>query len=224
MPRTTGPEAKLYPHVQRWTLQRLGAWEVAVDTGPGIGRIDVVAVRDFGGGDLASRSEVIAIEVKRSGQPFVKSVGQAHGYSVMADRCYLASQGTKFSDQEQVVASRLGVGLLAVTDSGRVSEVSTAPLQEPLPELRLKLLEKLGCGSCAICSTVFRVGDKPGSFRHVSRKTDAPGGLKDAAAREVGLMWWLYETAQERDTTRRAATYWRRYACSDCVRALAPER
>jgi len=220
--RTSGPEAALYPAVKKWALTKLDCWEVALDTGPSLGRIDVVGIRDFGGGDLASRSEVIAVEVKRSGQPFAKSAGQAHGYSVMADRCYLAQEAATFSGQEQVVASRLGIGLLAITASGRVSEVLGAPVQEPLAELRLKLLEKLSCAVCSICSTVFRVGTKVGGYQHVGRKTEMPGGLKSAAEQKLGLMWWLHETANERDTSGRNLNYWRRYLCADCTRALAP--
>jgi hypothetical protein len=67
LPRTAGVEATLYPHVARWAKNTLRCWEVAIDTGPTIGRLDVVGIRDFGGGDLASRSEVVAIEVKRAG-------------------------------------------------------------------------------------------------------------------------------------------------------------
>lgn len=253
MPRTSGPEAQLYPLVQRWAQRTLGAWEVAVDTGPRIGRIDIVALRDFGGGDLASRTEVIAIEVKRPGQPFAKSAGQAHGYSVMADRCYLAQPATPgrpaYTDQEKVVASRLGIGLLAITTPssapaaapatapaatpgspstgrsgrGRVTEIATAPLGDPLDELRLKLVEKLGCGVCALCSTIFRLGTTPKSTNAMHRTTDTRGGLVRAAGKDQGLMWWLYETAAERDSGDRAETYWRRYLCPDCVRALAPK-
>ncbi len=54
-----------------------------------------------------------------------------------------------FSDEEEVVASRLGIGLLAIRPSGRIREVLGAPAQEPLAGLRGRLLEKLLCG-CAL--------------------------------------------------------------------------
>jgi len=206
----------------RWAARELLAWEVACDTGPSIGRIDIVAIRDFGGGDLASRSEVVAIEVKRKGQPFVKSAGQAHGYSVMADRCYLAQQCAGFSAQDQVVASRLGIGLLAIDAGSRVRQVSTAPLQEPLPELRLKLLEKLRCGACALCSTIFRLGQGSSRYKNV-RRAEHSGMLARAADDVKGLMWWLSTTAGERDRSAVTSIYWRRYLCPDCVQALAPD-
>lgn len=94
IPRTQGAEAALYPQVARWARKRLGCWEVALDTGPKMGRIDVVGLRDMGAIDLAARTEVLAIEVKVGTASFAKSAGQALGYSVMADRCYLAVAGT----------------------------------------------------------------------------------------------------------------------------------
>ncbi|SDM41738.1 hypothetical protein SAMN05660642_02462 [Geodermatophilus siccatus] len=224
MAHTTGPEAALYPSVEAWAKKTLGCWAVAVDTGPSLGRIDVVGLRDFGGGDLASRSEVVAIEVKRRGAPFAKSAGQAHGYSVMADRCYLAQQGENVTDEQMVVGSRLGIGLLLISEAGRVTERLTAPLQEPIPELRAKLLDKLDCATCTLCSTIFRTSKASGSSNVMRREWDTSPDLSAAANAEKGLMWWLYTAAGERDKSGRNSTYWRRYLCPDCVFALGSQR
>lgn len=178
MARTTGPEAALYPSVAAWATTDLGCWEVARDTGPSLGRIDVVGLRDFGGGDLSSRTEAIAIEVKRRGAPFAKSAGQAHGYSVMADR-YLAQEGSDVTAEQLTVASRLGIGLLLI-DGDHVTERLSAPLQEPLSELRARLLEKLACATCALCGTTFRLGTHPAPTRTSSgtRRKHRPTSLR----------------------------------------------
>lgn len=209
----------MYPAVQKWAEQVLNCWQVAIDTGPKLGRVDVVGVRDFGGGDLSARTEVIAIEVKRGNAAFAKSAGQALGYSVMADRCYLAKDGG-FRDDELVVAGRLGIGLLEI-NKGRVFERLTAPPQAPLPELRLRLLEKLHCGVCSLCSTVFRLAEEgKQGFGRMVRASIPKNTLRVAADRERGYMFWLIDAAEERDTRERQMTYWRRYLCPDCVQAL----
>lgn len=218
MGRTTGPEAALYPIVKKWAEQSLKCWTVGIDTGPKLGRVDVVGVRDFGGGDLSARTEVVAIEVKRGSAAFAKSAGQALGYSVMADRCYLAKEGG-FRDDELVVAGSLGIGLIEISGH-RAIECLSAPPKAPLPELRLRLLEKLHCGVCSLCSTVFRLAEdgKQGFGRMV--RAEKSNTIAVAAERERGYMFWLIDAAEERDTRDRQMTYWRRYLCPDCVQAL----
>ena len=68
-------------------------------------------------GDLASTTELVAIEVKEERAPFLTSAGQAFAYSLYAHKCYLAvrkRRGAKFSAEEQRAAAHFGIGLLAV--------------------------------------------------------------------------------------------------------------
>jgi hypothetical protein len=53
------------------------------------GRIDVIGIRDIGG-DLSGEVETVAVEVKRGSTPFANACGQTYGYSVYANRVYLA--------------------------------------------------------------------------------------------------------------------------------------
>jgi hypothetical protein len=221
MPGTDGPESDLYLPVQSWMRRHFSCWETRINTGPKVGRIDVVGIRDVGG-DLSARSEVIAIEVKAGRQPFATSAGQALGYSVMADRCYLADYRpgrNSFSEDEKLIAARLGVGLIAIRDGGRMTEVSTAPPHEPIEELRLQVIEKLGLSVCSVCGTVFRRSEASGPTdnRLVARATSRPGALRRAVAEEKGFVWWLHDSAGERDRSGRDGTAWRRYLCSDCA-------
>jgi hypothetical protein len=65
---------------------------VAIDTGPRMGRVDGIGVRESGGGDPSTRTEVIGLEATGGNAASTKSEGQALGYSVMAERRYLAKE------------------------------------------------------------------------------------------------------------------------------------
>lgn len=218
-------EHDLYPHVERWVKKHYRCWATGINTGLKSGRIDVVGVRDIGG-DLSGKSEVVAIEVKAGTQVFTTSAGQAYGYSVMADRCYLADLrrgGSPFSPDELMIAERLGIGLLAIRGNNQVDLVLSAPLAQPIDELRLQVLEKLGLADCSLCGTLFRRNGRGGanSFQGVVRSSDR-NGLAEAAGKNRGYMWWLTAAADERDRSQRQQYYWRRYLCRDCSRALMP--
>ena len=222
MGRTTGPEAVFYPAIEKWCRDKLKCWHADQDKGPSkLGRIDLVGVRDLGGGELSSRSEVIAVEVKTSRAPFMTSAGQAHGYSVMADRCYLAQEAAAFTDDHTVIASRLGIGLLSIRTNGKVEEVLSAPVGEPVQALKLALLFAIDCAACTLCDTVFRLNG--GKYRRGDEVMAATPkhGPAEAAAAGKGLVWWLEKHADLRDTSGRRDYHWRRYLCADCTRALS---
>lgn len=221
--RTLEPERKLYPAAKRWLVQA-GCYAAGVNTGVTSARIDAIGIRDVGG-ELASRTEVIAIEVKRNRSPFGNAIGQAHGYSVYADRCYLADvrpSRTPFTPEEKRIASHLRVGLLAITRDAqgrlRIREVQTAPLGEPLPELRLEIIEKLGYAECTICHSFFKQrAARPSDIgRNVVRSGKRTGALTRAVHDEKGFVYWLSES-DARSGNERALYYHRRYVCPDCV-------
>ena len=214
MPKSEVAEFALYAPVEGWVKRRFSCWETAINTGPKVGRIHAVGVRDVGG-DLSGRSEVIAVEVKAGHQPFANCAGQALGYSVMADRCYLAdcrSGREPFTSTEQLIAGRLGVGLLAINSAGRITEVASAPPHEPIEELRLQVLEKLGLSLCSVCGSLFRrsEGRASSDFKRVSRAAARPGSVKRAVAEELRFVRRLEDAAAERDGKGRDATYRRR--------------
>lgn len=215
-------ERDLYPRVARWAEMRLGCFRTALDRGLRLGRIDVVGLRDRGG-RLSGRSEVISIEVKRGTQPFATSVGQASGYSIYADRCYLAEyRAVPFSEDEEAIAAHLGVGLLRISGESRirVTEVITAPPNQPLEGLRLELIEKLDYSQCALCGSLFRRGSGS-TWDGVIRVKNSPGAVSRAAAEGRGLAYWLYEQS-DRAEPKADYIYHRRYLCSGCVWAIAP--
>lgn len=219
-------EKDLYLPVERFAKRTLSCWETGQERFiADVGRLDVLGAR-YIGGDLSGKCEVIAIEVKPDTSRFALSAGQAHGYSVAADRCYLAVATPRFSAAQVMIAAHLNVGLISIKRTGRgysVDEVVTAPAAEPIEEYRLQAAERLGLASCTLCRTLFpRDVDKAGDFKGVA-SARLPGSLTRAGEGEVGLMWWLTEqsTVHGRNIGE-DDTRVRRYMCPACVYALAP--
>ena len=227
---TTKPvrESDLYPRVEKWMRSTLSCFATGINTGTRHGRIDVAGLRDVGG-DLSGKCELIAIEVKAGRQPFATAAGQAYGYSVYADLTYLADlrpAGKDFSDAERAIAARLKIGLIALRGNGRIAEVQTSPLHEPIEGLRLQVIEAMGHAVCSVCSAVFRRGEDGREFANVKRAGVNPGAVKKAVAEGKGYVYWLQE-ASGRDKKQRSLMYRRRYVCPDCVwnlfRDFAPD-
>lgn len=170
----------------------------------------------------------MAIEVKDGLARFAVSAGQAHGYSVVADRCYLAVLCDGFSPVQVLIAGQLGVGLIRTwkTPSGqtRFEEVLNAPAGRPIDEMRLQAIEKLGLGECALCRTLFqRSAQTRADYKNVSRAS-RPGALARAADQERGLMWWLGDQAAVVGRAQSdGQTRVRRYLCPDCAWALGSQ-
>jgi hypothetical protein len=225
MPSKTVRERDLYDNVARYLRNTVGCSDTAIDTGLQLGRIDVIGLRGIGG-DLSGEAETIAVEVKAGRQPFATSAGQAHGYSVYAHRCYLADlrDGKQpFTGNEIDIASRLGIGLLALRLRG-VREVLTAPRNEPIERLNLELLQRLAYARCTICGSLFRTGTtKMRRFSEVSRSTSRGAVLK-AARQERGFVYWLEDpTIPSLHVDEKGYLYNRRYLCKDCVANLFGE-
>lgn len=219
-PRRPTRESDLYPRVEAW-LRRRGCFATAINTGLRFGRIDVVGLRDVGG-DLSARCEVIAVEVKGGNQPFATSAGQSHGYSVYAQRCYLADRRERrpaFNDDEIEIASRLGIGLVAITQT-RVTEVLAAPTNEPVERFQLQVLDRLAWCRCTICTTMFQRGARESDWSLVSRSSSR-GGVLRAAKAERGFVYWLDDSSRRaKRVDAKGRIYHRRYVCPDCVENL----
>ncbi len=220
--RTVSIERDLYPRVERWLKARYECFATKVDVGIRHGRIDVVGLRDVGG-ELSGTGEVVSIEVKPAGRPFATAAGQARGYSVYANRCYLASGRSSrptFTDDEIEIATQLGIGLIAIKKTGLVEALS-APRHEPVERLQLLVIERVGYSLCAVCHSFFRRGTRDGSWDRVTRSGSSAGPVR-AAERGRGYMFWLDEVADRnrRRSSVRDVIYHRRYLCPDCVENL----
>ena len=163
---------------------------------------------------------MVAVEVKGGGAPFATAAGQAYGYSVYAERCYLADCRTAnpaFSLDEIDIAASLGVGLLAIRDDSRVSEVLASPRHSPMVRMKNQLLYQLGYAVCALCGSAFKHG---GGIRTDERTTRYY--VKDAVRMKRAFVYWLDEV-NARKADGRKHNYERRYLCRDCVNNMYEE-
>ena len=215
-------EKAYYPLVARWLKRHFPCFKVAVNKGLRYGRIDVIGIRDIGG-DLSGEVETIAVEVKRGSTPFANACGQTFGYSVYANRVYLADlREERFTQDETFIASNLGIGLIQIRGT-KCGEVLSSPFYRPIPKMQLRLFEALRLGRCQLCDSVFEIGAAEGNnwYTKVTRE-DLPKAIKE----EKGLMFWNREVAERkrrlgiRGSKEDDTTWERRFFCPDCVGAV----
>jgi hypothetical protein len=163
MRRRKLPEKSYYEPVREFLRKRMGCVVESFNrdgstrkfVGRGLGGliVDVFGVR--GSKETGSRAlEGIAVEVKRSSsRTSLRHLVQAHQYSRLAHRCYLA-QPRKFDQKARVEASRIGIGLLQISRRGKtVKAVSESRRFAPDPEtFELFLHKSLRIVRCALCS------------------------------------------------------------------------
>jgi hypothetical protein len=215
-------EKTYYPLVARWLKRHFLCFKLAVNKGLRYGRIDVIGIRDIGG-DLSGEVETIAVEVKRGATPFANACGQTFGYSVYANRVYLADlRKERFSQDEIFIASNLGIGLIQIRGT-TCQEVLSSPFYRPIPKMQMRLFEALRLGKCQLCDSIFQIGTREGgnTYSNVSREN-----IKRAIETEKGLMFWNREVAERkrqlgiRGRKEDSTTFERRFLCRDCVQAV----
>lgn len=225
-PKKQVKERDLYKSVQRWAERHFGCFATAVNKGTVHGRVDVVGLRQVPG-DRSAETDLVCIEVKRGTQPLLNAMGQAFGYSVYGDFCYLADfrPTARFSDVERDLAEKLGVGLIRVRSVSRVELVSTARRQEPVQDLKLQLADQLGYVECTICKTYF-LRNKESKQKYGWDNLVRDQGNRVRVERSIregrGLVFWP-EDASANDRTHGARhddgrLYNRRFACTTCAR------
>ena len=212
-------ENVLYPVVKRWVKRHFRCFESGINTGLLHSHADVVGVRDIGG-DLSGDVETIIVEVKRGTEPFATASGQTFGYSVYANRVYLADKRKKpFTQDELHIASHLGIGLVEIRNM-RCYEVLSSPFYNPIHKLNLMLLEQLGLGQCQLCGYFFETG---GSKREHSNlvKSDVQKAIENGK----GLIFWNCAVAKRKHklgirVSTDGTTWERRFVCPECVENL----
>lgn len=75
--------------VRKFIATEFDCFYTATQKGGKAGIIDVLGIRNSIG-DFGGHSELISMEVKPEKNTFLKSLGQAYAYSIMAEHCYLA--------------------------------------------------------------------------------------------------------------------------------------
>jgi len=219
-------ERELYGAVQRWVKRHFGCFATGTNTGTTYGRVDIVGLRQVPG-DRSAETDLICIEIKRGTQPLLNAMGQACGYSVYGDFCYLADfrPTAGFSDTERDLAEKLGIGLIRLRSISRVELVSTARRQDPVSEFKLQLADQLGYVVCTICKTYFLRNLKSRQkfgWDNLVRDQENRSRMERSVSEGRGLVFWP-EDASANDRTHKLrhdeeAIYNRRFACNTCAR------
>lgn len=217
-------EKTYYPIVSKYLQQHHKCFKTAINTGLKHSRADVIGIRDIGG-DLTGEIECIIVEVKRGSEGFATASGQTFGYTVYANRVYLADKRTHgFSQEEIQIASHIGIGLICIDEKNKCSIILTSPYYRPMVKLNAQLLEKLRLGKCQLCHNYIETGDETNKHKNLTRSK-----INKAIVNETGLVFWNTEVANRKEKHgirlgKENTTYERRFLCGDCVKLLAQLR
>lgn len=212
-------EKGLYPLVARWPKKRHLCFKTDQNTGLIYSRADVIGIRDIGG-DLTGEIETIVVEVKRGIEPFGTAVGQTLGYTIYANKVYLADKRERpFTQDELYITSHLGIGLIRIAKN-KCIEVLSSPYHKPITKYNTLLLEKLRLGKCQLCESFFEIGKTSSNYwwGNIARN------INRAVEKGKGLVLWNWEVAKRKRKLgimkKRGTTFERRYICPDCIRYL----
>lgn len=210
-------EKTYYPIVAKFLEKQYQCFLSAVNTGLRHSRADVIGIRDIGG-DLTGEIETIIVEVKRGSEGFATCSGQTFGYTVYANRVFLADKRTDgFSEEEIQIASHLGIGLIQIDNKNKCSVVLTSPYYKPMTRLNSSLLEKMRLAKCQLCESYIEIGDEKNRYTKVSKEN-----FNKAITDDKGLIFWNRELSDRKARHgirigKENTTYERRFLCSDCV-------
>lgn len=155
-------EEKYYPSVEAYIKKKFNCVKTGTTKGStSLGYVDVIGAYETSS-QYYTDIEVIVVEVKTTTKSFGKSLGQALGYSIYGERCYLAvvfNEDETFSDEQQYMANHLGVGLIRVlVDSygkpkiSKVEMVLNSKKHDSILGQKLYLLHSIGITKCYHCN------------------------------------------------------------------------
>ena len=199
--------------------KELGCFAVDYKKGTQFGMIDVIGLR-YVMGDYGGSTELVAVEVKPEEATFLKSLGQASAYSVMADRCYLAIHkryGRPFTQEEKDVVAKLNVGLIEIGKQKSCKVIASSPQHYPIQAHKLHLIRKMGYVECRICGLFF--------LHHGMRSLRERSNIVNAIREEKPFRYWLMKFGAEREEAKKGGgrkdIHDRRYICQDCVQVFS---
>lgn len=208
-------EKALYNSVEKWMRRKFHCFQTGTNIGFAYSRVDVLGVRDTGG--LGSGEvETIGIEVKRGEHKFATACGEAVGYTVYANRVYLAqSRLRRFDHKELEIASHLGVGLIHIGPK-RPVEILSAPYHNTLPGITIDVLQGLDVGRCQLCQSFFATEN--------NKRSNISQSVRNAVKAGKALQFFTEELEarkiKARVATAKSLIYDSRYLCSECLTVL----
>ena len=227
-------EKDYYPIVKEWLERQYNCFKTGINTGLVHSRADVVGIRDTGG-DYSGEIETIVVEVKRNQEPFATASGQTFGYTIYANRVYLADKRENgFTQDEIMIANHLGIGLIQIDKNNKCSEILTSPYYKSLTKFSTQFLHKLKLAKCQFCATYFECEDDSNHAKVTSRSdsTFTQENFKKTIAEKRGVKFYLHEEMWARkykfktDNDKRSPeyTYETRYLCPECTKLLFSDR
>jgi hypothetical protein len=208
-------EEDLYKPVADFAKEEFNCFYVGIKKGNELGTIDVVGLR-YVMGDVGGTNEVISIEVKPEKMTFLKCAGQAHAYSIMADRCYLAVHkryGRNLTQGQKDIAAQLQLGLIEIGTGKKCRVIVSSPEQHPMRMHRLSLIDKCGYVECVICGNLFEIK----GIRSLRKRSNITHAIRD----EKGFRYWLENLNEKKNDDSRKLIYDRRHICPDCVQVFS---
>ena len=222
MSRSSLRESDLYKPVEKWATKHFGAFATGINKGTEYGRVDVVCLRQVPG-DLSAETDCICIEVKKGNQPFLNALGQASSYSIYGDYSYLADYRPDrvFSEEERMLAERLGVGLIRIDKNLSISLISTARRSQPEENFRLRIADQLGYVKCVLCATFFPRDAGNKRWGNLQRHIDSRKKMVESVEQGKGIVFWPSD-ASDQDVTHPKRhsddlNYNRRFMCNSCA-------
>ena len=209
-----------YPIVEKFLIKSYQCFRTKANAGLRQSRADVIGIRDIGG-DLTGEIETIIVEVKRGLEAFATASGQTFGYTVYANRVFLADKRKEtFTPLEIQIASHLGIGLIKIDSKNKCSIVLTSPYYKPMVKMNADLLEKLRLGKCQLCESYVEIGDRQTRYTYMAKEK-----INKAFDEEKGVVFWNRQVATRKEKHRvrigkENATYEKRFLCPDCVSLL----
>lgn len=217
-------EKDYYPIVAKWLARQYNCFKTDINTGLVNSRADVTGVRDTGG-DFSGEIETIIVEVKRAKEAFATASGQTFGYTIYANRVYLADKRVNgFTPDEIMIANHLGIGLIQIDKNNKCSEILTSPYYKPLTKFSVHFLHRLSLAKCQFCETYFTIGVNESRYSNVTKEN-----ISKAIIEERGIAFWHRELNERKTKFKpvkrnKMLTYERRYLCPECTYLLFSDR
>lgn len=154
-------EKEYYLTVKGYIADKFNCIGISVNKGHlALGLVDVVGAYDTSS-DVLNDAEVVVVEVKTTTNSFGKSLGQALGYSIFGERCYLAVTfhgDNTFTKEQEYIANHLGVGLIRIPVDlngrplrAKFEIVLSSKKHEPVQGQKYNMLAAIGITKCCIC-------------------------------------------------------------------------
>lgn len=192
-----------------------------IDTGFGGQRIDVAGIKNVGN-NLVDQIETVAVEVRQGSRVTKRDMQDAHGYSNLVHRCYLATTA-RVQDDELSHARNLGIGIIEITGKDSFRELVEPKYHQPDEADLLKFLEGLWIGQCTLCKCYFHLWDS--EVLGVKDRTRGQSYVYTTRIKQFNFFTdkaRAYESPFNSGHKKKAPKELRvwRYLCMDCVSDL----